>query len=757
MDRELVTTSELQTEHQRVLLQPRPTPARIGPTFQCQCDFRDLEPVLCDASRSKYVAVDFETRGNDYSEPDFGIIGIGLAWDSGSAYFSWAGLSSQHQERLQEFLLNHPGLLAHNVYFDGGVVFAQMGQRHATWAYCTLALYKFLANEGWAGQRHGLKEAMTDILCWEDTNEQELDEWLCLNGYYKGARIQLDTLEGRRVRFDEGKLKPEKGEMWRAPASILGKYCVLDAEACYLLFTEHLAPAMHRFPEFRDTFLPDFMHLILLHIEQKMHGLLIDTTALHTRKEALTRDLSNRIQQFKAHPLVHSHISAIETALLSELALKEPPRYRKQKERPPEPAKYKKDGTPSKNWEKWVRNGEKNSVPVLSKNWENWQERWRQAVSGEDKTYQFNINSDPQVIELLYKRLGFPVRIQTESGQASTSVKAFKQMGEVGAGLVEAAYLGKEQGFLADYIARTKHRPTIHPGFRLPGAKTGRLSSANPNLLQVSKTKQMMSMFLARPGHILVDLDFAALESVVAAELSGDPNLFELYGDGKPENDIHLFIAATAPGLMEPVLATGYRPVNPPAGTVAKAKKEAKAQRTIAKTVVYACQFGASVDRVMQVLEEEDIFLPFEQVELIHSAYWEAFRRLKQYSYELQRQCRRNGGWILNGLGRPMCVPENLKHDTLSRVIQSTGHDILVRYIRILTKGLLHRGIPFKPWVIDWHDATAVEVPEEYLDATIATYMDSLAELNSQLGGTIQLKGTPSYGTTMADIKEPEN
>lgn len=173
--------------------------------------------------------------------------------------------------------------------------------------------------------------------------------------------------------------------------------------------------------------------------------------------------------------------------------------------------------------------------------------------------------------------------------------------------------------------------------------------------------------------------------------------------------------------------------------------------------LAHNCQFGAGVDRVMQALEEQDIFLPFEQVERIHAAYWDAFKRLKQYSYELQRQCRRNGGWILNGLGRPMCVPENLKHDTLSRVIQSTGHDILVRYIRILTKGLLHRGIPFKPWVIDWHDATAVEVPEEYLDATIATYMDSLAELNSQIGGTIQLKGTPSYGTTMADIKEPEN
>jgi hypothetical protein len=629
-----------------------------------------------------------------------------------------------------------------------------------TWYVCTLALYMMLSNEGWTGQTWGLKSAMQDILEWQDTNELELDSWLVLNGYYKGTHPKEDSLERRQRMFLEGTLSPDKGEMWRAPAEILGKYCVLDAEACYLLFTQHLLPVAERFDLFWQERFPEFMSHIQLHISQKLWGMELDLPLLHQGIDQSEASLYRKYQEIRNHPDLAHHIIEIESNLLHELAITEPALHRKQKLRPPEPPRYKKDGTQSKTWENWVQN-ESKYQPVVSKNWQNWKARWDLAISGQNPKYRFNVNSDPQMISLLYDRLGFPVRMWTEGSehaekQPSTSIKAFKQMGDIGALFVDMMYLVKERGFLTDYSERTQYRTTIHPSFRLPGTKTGRLSSKEPNLQQVPKTQAMMSLFQARPGYLLVDLDFAALESVVAAELSGDPNLLALYGDGVPENDIHLFLASQTPGLDEKILSTGYRPYNPPPGTVALAKKVGKAERSKAKTVVYACQFGAGVDRIVETLEKDDIFLPREEVATIHSTYWTLFKRLKKYSYELQSEVSRNGGFVLNGMGRPMCLPEGKEHDALSRVIQGTGHDLLIKYVQILTRALDKAGLEWHPWVIDLHDATTVEVREQDAEQVREIFIQSMDELNRVVGGTIKLKGTPTVGRTMSEIKEPE-
>jgi hypothetical protein len=172
--------------------------------------------------------------------------------------------------------------------------------------------------------------------------------------------------------------------------------------------------------------------------------------------------------------------------------------------------------------------------------------------------------------------------------------------------------------------------------------------------------------------------------------------------------------------------------------------------------VAHNCAYGAGVDKVLATLEADDVFLPRDEVEKIHRGYWDLFGEVKQFGRDLQRQWKRNGGYVLNGLGRPMCLPEDYKHDVLNRFIQSTGHDILIQYIYILTNGLTQAGVDWKPWVIDWHDAAAVEVPEHQKDLTIEVYLWALDELNRQLGGQIKLKGVPSWGTTMSDIKEPE-
>lgn len=739
-----------------VLLQPGHFPPRTSKVHNRIVGEWELDYFLLFASKSEIVAIDLETKGNDFSDPSLEIIGIGLAWDSGSCYIPYSCLSSPGQQKVQDFIYSHPKLIAHNVYFDGGVLFSKFG-KHPSWYKCTLATYMMTANEGYTGQVWGLKSAQVDLLLWPETNETELDQWLILNGWYKGVKYKDESKEHLLLLYSEGKAKPDKGEMWRAPIEILGKYCILDAESTYLLYKHILEPVLQQFPQLYDYMINTLMPITCLHIEQKMWGILMDRDGLLARDAHLKQEISRLSQEFLKHPIVLPHINEMQQVMLQGLQEKEPERYKKQKPMPKEPARLTKSGKVSKNWEKWVENKPKYLIKEVSKNWENWKVKWELAISGQDPDYLFNLNSGPQLRDLIYRRLEHPVEIRTESGDPAVGVKALKKLPEPFNLLIERGYLVKELTYINDYIERTEIRPTIHPSFRIPGTSTGRMSSKGPNLQQVPKSQAVMSNFISQPGNVWVDLDFSALEPTVTAEFSGDKNMNFIYGNGAAPNDIYLFIGAQIPGRIgDAIRGVGFDPYKPTKETLARAKKECKSERNVCKTVVLACAYGAGVGKITSTLEADNIYLPEEEVRQVWDTYWNTFAQVKRFGFELQREWDRNGGYILNGVGRPMCVTEDYKKDLLNRFIQSTGHDILLEYILIVTSELNKKQIPWQPNILDFHDAMSVEVPEEYGQEVAQLFTDCLDLLNDKLQGTIKLRGVPTVGTNLSETKEPE-
>lgn len=727
MEESLVSIEHSVEKPQYVLLQPGTFPARQGQDhgiiYGHPIGRLDLNVLLEICSESRILAVDWETCGLDYSHPDFHAVGLGLAGDFGSAYIPWNELPLDSREIVRRALASHPGLIAHNLFFDGGVACREFDQP-LNWHACTYALLAMLNNEGPPHSQWGLKAAQVNLLGWENSNEGELDEWLVTNGYYIGNRRTDNSPENLRTEYQAGKLRPDKGEMWRAPVDILGKYCCLDAESTYLLYTEILEPVCREFPGLEEFFHKEFMHLIQVSIEQKFHGIPMDPDKLHNQRTDLQEKVSSLTKDFHRNSEVSKHIAEIELEMRQDIVSKEP-------------ARVKKDGKVSLNWVKW-------------------KERLRAAEAGELEGYRFNLQSGPQLRELLYTRLGNEVRITADKGDPSVGIKALKHLGEIGKLLTERMWATKELSYVDKYIELTSDRPTIHPSFRLPGTVTGRLSSKEPNLQQYPKNKAMMGIPHARPGHVWVDLDFSALEPVVATEFSGDPNMMKIYGNDAPPNDIYLYVGAHIPGMREDILKTGYNPLCPTKETLARAKKECKHIRGICKTVTLAAQYGAGVNKVMQVLENDDVFLNFEEVQKIHSGYWNLFSGVKRFGEELKWQWRENGGYILNGIGRPMCVPENMTMDLLNRFVQSTGHDILTKYVYILTNLLNSEGVDWKPVIIDFHDATTIEVPEAQQNHALMCFNVAMGMLNEQLGGTIKLRGTPAVGYTLAEVKEPE-
>jgi DNA polymerase I-like protein with 3'-5' exonuclease and polymerase domains len=699
--------------HPYVFLSPRFTPPREESHIIRSAD--ELQKYYHSLREADVVAIDFETNGVDpWRGPDHSyVVGVGLAWDGAAIYVDVASVGEDEYKKLINYLVDaEVPLIAHNAYFDGQFIFRDAGWRHPKWLACTYGLYMQLAGEGFLGQTWGLKNAQREILLWPESNEVELDAWLVENGYTSGPG------------------KAAKGQMWRAPADILGKYCILDAESTYLLYVTQFKPHLDNFYALEEFHRTDFLNSVRLHIEQRFVGIEVDRPGMYEHSLHLLTEAAASTKQFLTHDTVKPLIEVWNEE-----------QFQKYVEEHPEPALVKKDGSPSKNHAKWV-------------------ERVEGIRDGRNDKYQFNPNSGAHLRWLFHDQLGIEVDELTDSGLPKMDKKVLgtSSFGELGKLLIHRNELLKENSYVESYISHTENSNTIHPSYRIPGTVTGRVSGKDPNILQAPKTKDVFKLFRAREGHKFLDLDFAALEPNVATELSQCPGMLRVYGPNARPNDIYLFVGGAVPGIREKLAAVGYDPDFPTPEAISIAKKELKRERSILKVLHLSAGYGAGVGKIWKTLQMSGVDISFAEVEKIYNSYWELFSGVKEYGERLKKEWRRNGGYVMSGLGIPIAVAEDLLKDVFNRVCQTTGHQILMRYNTIYTNELDRRGIPWSPIIIDWHDASTIEVPDEYVEEAAEVMGPwAVAKLNEELGGMIQLKGEVEIGIDLADVKKPES
>lgn len=83
----------------------------------------------------------------------------------------------------------------------------------------------------------------------------------------------------------------------------------------------------------------------------------------------------------------------------------------------------------------------------------------------------------------------------------------------------------------------------LHPNFNLGRVVTGRLSSSNPNLQQVTKT--LKPAFIPTPKHAIIEADLSQIELRLAAHVSGCERMITAYRAGR---DLHIQTASTVVG-----------------------------------------------------------------------------------------------------------------------------------------------------------------------------------------------------------------
>ena len=699
---------------------------------------KSLRGLLKGIESSPYVALDWETDGTFVpsalpSSPKHCIpVGLAVSWLDEkhlvrAAYFVLNGLGKAKRASLLKALFKATDgvFMAHNLAFDGAIILRELGYWPDALRVCTYAMTKHLAGEGFEGQRWGLKYFMTELLGWPDKNDTAIDGWLIRQGYYSSSTAQ--TAYRLRTRPDGSAVMvaARKEEMYRCPPWILGQYAALDAAATLQLYHHVLKPAIDSVggPSHLAGSYLWFWNIFLTTIKEcsqsYLHGLPVNVPELSSYYCDSSLELKELEYRLRHHPKIKDALILWNSRILKQKLEKAPERLTK-------------DGLPSKVWS-------------------NWLESYSEMMA----TDHFNFDSPQHLSWLLYEYLQEPVKFRTATGEPSTGNQALAQVGEIGQLLLHRkAIMKRVSAFLHPYIYEHLHKGRIHPRYKVPQAVTGRLSSSDPNVQQISKDKRLLDIFVPSKGKILVDADFAAIENIVLAELSGDENMMRLYG-GDSVNDPHLFTAAGIRAFADKIRAAGYDPLNPTPEGIANAKKLCKKERAAAKKVNYSIIYGIGARKLSADLTAEGIPTSEEEASEMIQSWWNTYSGVKALKEELLKEHAQRGGWFRNGLGLPVAVAPDKTKDLLSRLVQGTAHSLLTIYIDMLVKYRDNEcDFAFRLYIPDWHDQTMCEVDPANAEA-LKEIMETIipARLNELLQPKIPIKMEATICNTVGDSK----
>jgi DNA polymerase I len=351
---------------------------------------------------------------------------------------------------------------------------------------------------------------------------------------------------------------------------------------------------------------------------------------------------------------------------------------------------------------------------------------------------QFAVNSTPQLREILFDKLGLAPQKKTKTGYSTDAQTLEKLRGEHP--IVEALLRYREVEKLRStygesLLAEVAPDGRIHATFNQTVARTGRLSSDQPNLhnipVRTEEGRRLRSCFVPAEGCRFLVADYNQIELRVIAHLAEDPGLVEAFRSG---TDIHNVTAARIYGV-EPADVT-------------------LAMRSKAKMVSYGLAYGMESYGLAQRLG-----IPVDEAAAILKAYFEGFPNVRAYMDRVVAEAR-DRGYTETLFGRRRLIPELQsgryqiraagERQAMNAGIQGLAADIfkvaLVRLDARLDEG---HGLTSR-LVLQVHDEVIVEVPpdeEEAAAEVVTEAMTGAADLRVPL--TINL----SWGDTWADAK----
>lgn len=357
-----------------------------------------------------------------------------------------------------------------------------------------------------------------------------------------------------------------------------------------------------------------------------------------------------------------------------------------------------------------------------------------QAVAGRP----FNINSPIQLREILYTEHGLAPGKKTKTGfstDATTLEKLRDQWPEFIDPLLAYREVEKLRGtYGTGLLAEVAADGRIHATFNQTVARTGRLSSDQPNLHNIpvrsEEGRLFRKAFVPAPGCELLVADYNQIELRCIAHLAQDPGLIDAFRSGR---DIHNATAARVFG------------VEPSAVTVE--------QRSKAKMISYGLAYGMEAYGLGQRLG-----IPTDEAATILDAYFVAFPNVREYMERTVVEARMRG-YTETLFGRRRPIPElsnsNFRirqageRQAMNAGIQGLAADIFKVALVRIDQALEAAGVVSR-LVLQVHDEVLVEVPSPERDQVgplVLDLMKAAADLD------VPLEVNAAWGLTWADAK----
>lgn len=245
---------------------------------------------------------------------------------------------------------------------------------------------------------------------------------------------------------------------------------------------------------------------------------------------------------------------------------------------------------------------------------------------------EFNINSPKQLGEVLFDHMGLTIKNakKTAGGARSTKESELMKLAEenpIIGNIMEYRELQKLLGTYIDTIpTQVDDKNRLHAKLLQTGTTTGRMSSEEPNVQNIPiKTelgRNIRRAFIAEKGFVLGSFDYSQIELRVAAFLSKDKKLIDIFKGG---GDIHTAAAAEVFGVPE-----------------ANVDKE---MRRRAKVINFGIMYGMGVNALRQNLNNgaADGEVTRTEAQEFYNKYFETFSGLATYLDHTKAEALRNG------------------------------------------------------------------------------------------------------------------
>ena len=319
-------------------------------------------------------------------------------------------------------------------------------------------------------------------------------------------------------------------------------------------------------------------------------------------------------------------------------------------------------------------------------------------IQMETGSTSFNPNSPKQLGEMLFDTLGLPHGKKTQRGWSTDAetLEALRDYPLVEDILQYRAYQKLNSTYVEGLLKVIGEDGRIHTRFNQTEARTGRLSSDNPNLqnipIRTELGSQLRAYFIAKPGCVLVDADYSQIELRILAHVTGDEHMQSAFRSGE---DIHRSTAAKIYGIPQSEVTPRLR--------------------SSAKAINFGIMYGKGAYSL-----SKDIGVSVKEADAFLKNYLAAFPKVDGYMEKTIADAK-DCGYVSTLFGRRRALPELSSSNRNIRAsgermarntpIQGTAADVIklamVRVWRRLRDEKMESRL-----ILTVHDELIVEAPE---------------------------------------------